>query len=155
MQEIWVLAAGDVKSGPWTVNKLTETREELRSFLAGNLDIFSPASLRQHFMERAASSQKWQMPHHYLGPGWEYKCFWVQTHSRSTRMQSSPWQIRTSTGVSSKLACDLIPAAHTDHPRAIITFNIFQAGTGPCWPRKRLTRTHPKWAAQFPAAALA
>lgn len=64
-----VLAAGDIRAGPWTVTKLTETREELRSFLAGNLEIFSPASLRQHPMEGAASSQECQVPYHYLGPG--------------------------------------------------------------------------------------
>lgn len=58
VQEIWLLAAGAVRLGPWTVSKLTETREELRSFLAGNSEIFSPASLRQHLTERAASSQK-------------------------------------------------------------------------------------------------
>lgn len=133
VQEIWVLAAGDVKPGPWTVSNLTETREEFRSFLTGNLEIFSPASPRQHPMEGAASSQKWQVPYHYLGPGWECKCFWVQTHSRSTRKQSSPWQVRTSTVVvSPKLAHELILAAHTDQPRAINTFNIFQVGTGPC-----------------------
>lgn len=136
MQQIWVLAAGDVKPGPLKVT--TKMREKFKSFLAGNLEVFSPVSLRQHPMEGAAGSQKWQVPYHYLGPGWEYKCFWVQTHSRSTRKQSSPWQIRTSTVVvSSKLAHDLIPAAHTHHPRAIDTFNIFQVEIGPClrmWP---------------------
>lgn len=132
LQEIWVLAAGDAKPGPGRVNNLTEMRKAFKSFLAGNLEIFSPASLRSHPLEGEASSQKWQVPYHYLGPGWEYKCFWVQTHSRSTRKQSSPWQIRTSTAVvSSKLAHDLIPAAHTDHPR-VNTFSIFQVGIGPC-----------------------
>lgn len=146
VQEIWVFAAGDVKPGPWTVSNLTETREEFRNFLAASDKI--P-------WKGAASSQKWQVPYHYLGPGWEYKCFWVQTHSRSTRKQSSPWQVRTSTVVvSSKLAHDLIPAAHTDQPRAINTFNIFQVGTGSCLLRTGTYQDASKVSSSIPCCSI-